>query len=162
METTACCVFLPTAHPGVSRVATSSHDGSLRIWDQNTAGKWTYTHGHSCNSSLPLTRSLWCLCGCSCSLFGDSDSGRCGPPGVPGPQRPQQSPVRQLQRRTPRHSGGRGSGFWFWFHRLGIGHKSSGALLVQTFRRVGRWSSGDDSGEESLSVTAVLLCSSVG
>ncbi|KAG7265611.1 hypothetical protein CRUP_015733, partial [Coryphaenoides rupestris] len=37
VETTACCVFLPTAHPGVSRVATSSHDGSLRIWDQNTA-----------------------------------------------------------------------------------------------------------------------------
>ncbi|XP_056448506.1 WD repeat-containing protein 31 [Gadus chalcogrammus] len=37
IQTTACCVFLPTGPSGISRVATSSHDGSLKIWDQNTA-----------------------------------------------------------------------------------------------------------------------------
>ncbi|XP_048857626.1 WD repeat-containing protein 31 isoform X1 [Brienomyrus brachyistius] len=37
LQSTACCVFLP-ATPGASHmVATSSHDCSVKIWDQNTA-----------------------------------------------------------------------------------------------------------------------------
>ncbi|KAM3867418.1 WD repeat-containing protein 31 [Diretmus argenteus] len=38
LQTTACCMFLPTL-PGdtTPRVATSSHDSSIKIWDQNTA-----------------------------------------------------------------------------------------------------------------------------
>lgn len=37
LQTTACCVFLPSASGGSSLVATSSHDGSVKVWDQNTA-----------------------------------------------------------------------------------------------------------------------------
>ncbi|KAK7933816.1 hypothetical protein WMY93_004712 [Mugilogobius chulae] len=37
LQTTACCVFLPSASEGSSLVATSSHDSSIKIWDQNTA-----------------------------------------------------------------------------------------------------------------------------
>uniref|UniRef100_A0A668AZJ8 WD repeat domain 31 n=1 Tax=Myripristis murdjan TaxID=586833 RepID=A0A668AZJ8_9TELE len=37
LQTTACCMFLPTPSGGTARVATSSHDSSVRIWDQNTA-----------------------------------------------------------------------------------------------------------------------------
>ncbi|KAJ8285967.1 hypothetical protein GJAV_G00033000 [Gymnothorax javanicus] len=36
IETTACCIFLPY-HQGAPLVATSSHDCSVKIWDQNTA-----------------------------------------------------------------------------------------------------------------------------
>ena len=73
IQTTACCVFLPTGHSGISRVATSSHDGSLKIWDQNTAGKSKRMHG--CNpykhearcfqtSGLgPIWGHLTCICG---------------------------------------------------------------------------------------------------
>ncbi|KAM9392039.1 WD repeat-containing protein 31 isoform 2-T2 [Pholidichthys leucotaenia] len=38
LQTTACCVFLPMHPGGTAQVATSSHDSSVRIWDQNTAG----------------------------------------------------------------------------------------------------------------------------
>ncbi|XP_008335640.1 WD repeat-containing protein 31 isoform X2 [Cynoglossus semilaevis] len=37
LQTTACCVFLPTPPGGTPQVATSSHDSSIKIWDQNTA-----------------------------------------------------------------------------------------------------------------------------
>ncbi|KAF6729772.1 WD repeat-containing protein 31 [Oryzias melastigma] len=37
LQTTACCVFLPVCCGGTARVATSSHDSSVKIWDQNTA-----------------------------------------------------------------------------------------------------------------------------
>uniref|UniRef100_A0A4W5JR42 WD repeat domain 31 n=1 Tax=Hucho hucho TaxID=62062 RepID=A0A4W5JR42_9TELE len=37
-ETTACCVFLPSSPGGPALVASSSHDCSVKIWDQNTAG----------------------------------------------------------------------------------------------------------------------------
>ncbi|KAJ8005621.1 hypothetical protein DPEC_G00119840 [Dallia pectoralis] len=36
-ETTACCVFLPPNPGGPAMVASSSHDCSVKIWDQNTA-----------------------------------------------------------------------------------------------------------------------------
>ncbi|CAB1319280.1 unnamed protein product [Coregonus sp. 'balchen'] len=36
-ETTACCVFLPSSPGGPALVASSSHDCSVKIWDQNTA-----------------------------------------------------------------------------------------------------------------------------
>ncbi|KAL0979841.1 hypothetical protein UPYG_G00190530 [Umbra pygmaea] len=36
-ETTACCVFLPPSPGGPALVASSSHDCSVKIWDQNTA-----------------------------------------------------------------------------------------------------------------------------
>ncbi|XP_034728122.1 WD repeat-containing protein 31-like [Etheostoma cragini] len=37
VQTTACCMFLPTPPSGTAQVATSSHDCSIKIWDQNTA-----------------------------------------------------------------------------------------------------------------------------
>ncbi|XP_018584277.1 WD repeat-containing protein 31 [Scleropages formosus] len=37
LQTTACCVFLPPSPGAQPTVATSSHDGSVKIWDQNTA-----------------------------------------------------------------------------------------------------------------------------
>ncbi|KAF7200394.1 WD repeat-containing protein 31 [Nothobranchius furzeri] len=37
LQTTACCVFLPVSPGSPAQVATSSHDSSVRIWDQNTA-----------------------------------------------------------------------------------------------------------------------------
>ncbi|XP_056274006.1 WD repeat-containing protein 31 isoform X1 [Pseudoliparis swirei] len=37
LQTAACCMFLPTPPGGPVQVATSSHDGSVKIWDQNTA-----------------------------------------------------------------------------------------------------------------------------
>ncbi|XP_033828845.1 WD repeat-containing protein 31 [Periophthalmus magnuspinnatus] len=37
LQTTACCVFLPSNTGGSPLVATSSHDSSVKIWDQNTA-----------------------------------------------------------------------------------------------------------------------------
>ncbi|XP_034026305.1 WD repeat-containing protein 31 isoform X2 [Thalassophryne amazonica] len=37
LQTTACCVFLPPPYDGTARIATSSHDSSVKIWDQNTA-----------------------------------------------------------------------------------------------------------------------------
>lgn len=37
VQTTACCVFLPTCPGDAPQVATSSHDNSVKIWDQNTA-----------------------------------------------------------------------------------------------------------------------------
>ncbi|KAG8011978.1 WD repeat-containing protein 31 [Nibea albiflora] len=37
LQTTACCMFLPGPPGGTARVATSSHDSSVKIWDQNTA-----------------------------------------------------------------------------------------------------------------------------
>ncbi|KAL4646557.1 WD repeat-containing protein 31 [Arapaima gigas] len=36
-QTTACCVFLPPLPGAQAMVATSSHDCSVKIWDQNTA-----------------------------------------------------------------------------------------------------------------------------
>lgn len=42
-QTTACCVFLPALADGTVRVATSSHDSTIRIWDQNSAGG-AHTH----------------------------------------------------------------------------------------------------------------------
>lgn len=40
LQTTACCVFLPVPPGGSSAalVATSSHDSSVKVWDQNSAG----------------------------------------------------------------------------------------------------------------------------
>ncbi|XP_033946363.1 WD repeat-containing protein 31 [Pseudochaenichthys georgianus] len=37
LQTTACCMFLPTPPGGSPQVATSSHDSSVKVWDQNTA-----------------------------------------------------------------------------------------------------------------------------
>uniref|UniRef100_A0A3B3R7W1 WD repeat domain 31 n=1 Tax=Paramormyrops kingsleyae TaxID=1676925 RepID=A0A3B3R7W1_9TELE len=37
LQTTACCVFLPATPGAPHMVATSSHDCSVKIWDQNTA-----------------------------------------------------------------------------------------------------------------------------
>ncbi|KAK5871125.1 hypothetical protein PBY51_004022 [Eleginops maclovinus] len=37
LQTTACCMFLPTTPGGSAQVATSSHDSSVKVWDQNTA-----------------------------------------------------------------------------------------------------------------------------
>lgn len=37
LQTTACCVFLPPSPSGPLMVASSSHDSSVKIWDQNTA-----------------------------------------------------------------------------------------------------------------------------
>ncbi|XP_067087247.1 WD repeat-containing protein 31 isoform X1 [Osmerus mordax] len=37
LQTTACCVFLPQSPSGPPMVASSSHDSSVKIWDQNTA-----------------------------------------------------------------------------------------------------------------------------
>ncbi|XP_057687348.1 WD repeat-containing protein 31 isoform X1 [Corythoichthys intestinalis] len=39
LQTTACCVFLPSppSGSGVALVATSSHDSSVKVWDQNSA-----------------------------------------------------------------------------------------------------------------------------
>lgn len=39
LQTTASCVFLPVPPGGAAQVATSSHDGTIKIWDQNTAGR---------------------------------------------------------------------------------------------------------------------------
>ncbi|KAK3514909.1 hypothetical protein QTP70_035079, partial [Hemibagrus guttatus] len=38
VQTTACCVFLPPSIGSPALVASSSHDSSVKIWDQNTAG----------------------------------------------------------------------------------------------------------------------------
>ncbi|XP_061784147.1 WD repeat-containing protein 31 isoform X1 [Nerophis lumbriciformis] len=37
LQTTACCVFLPTPPGGTALIATSSHDSSVKIWDQKSA-----------------------------------------------------------------------------------------------------------------------------
>ncbi|KAB5528235.1 hypothetical protein PHYPO_G00137990 [Pangasianodon hypophthalmus] len=37
VQTTACCVFLPPSIGSPALVASSSHDCSVKIWDQNTA-----------------------------------------------------------------------------------------------------------------------------
>ncbi|KAK1806939.1 hypothetical protein P4O66_005422 [Electrophorus voltai] len=37
LHTTACCVFLPAALGSPSLVASASYDGSVKIWNQNTA-----------------------------------------------------------------------------------------------------------------------------
>ncbi|KAG7481026.1 hypothetical protein MATL_G00062340 [Megalops atlanticus] len=37
LQTTACGIFLPSSHGSPAMVATSSHDCSVKIWDQNTA-----------------------------------------------------------------------------------------------------------------------------
>uniref|UniRef100_A0A3B3VW93 WD repeat domain 31 n=1 Tax=Poecilia latipinna TaxID=48699 RepID=A0A3B3VW93_9TELE len=37
LQTTACCTFLPVFSGGSAQIATSSHDCSVKIWDQNTA-----------------------------------------------------------------------------------------------------------------------------
>ncbi|XP_056150250.1 WD repeat-containing protein 31 [Lampris incognitus] len=37
LQTTACCMFLPSPPGGTAKVATSSHDSSIKVWDQNTA-----------------------------------------------------------------------------------------------------------------------------
>ncbi|MCJ8746599.1 hypothetical protein PDJAM_G00143670 [Pangasius djambal] len=37
VQTTACCVFLPPSIGSPALVASSSHDSSVKIWDQNTA-----------------------------------------------------------------------------------------------------------------------------
>ncbi|KAJ8414124.1 hypothetical protein AAFF_G00067220 [Aldrovandia affinis] len=37
LQTTACCIFLPSHQGAPAMVATSSHDCSVKIWDQNTA-----------------------------------------------------------------------------------------------------------------------------
>lgn len=39
LQTTACCTFLPVFSGGSAQIATSSHDCSVKIWDQNTAGR---------------------------------------------------------------------------------------------------------------------------
>lgn len=76
LQTTACCVFLPTPPGGPARVATSSHDSSLKIWDQNTAGNsWThscmYTDTDWVVSLLALTPPALCsVCLATLSLDG--------------------------------------------------------------------------------------------
>ncbi|XP_054629027.1 WD repeat-containing protein 31 isoform X2 [Dunckerocampus dactyliophorus] len=37
LQTTACCVFLPTSPGDPALVATSSHDSSIKVWDQKSA-----------------------------------------------------------------------------------------------------------------------------
>ncbi|KAG5840267.1 WD repeat-containing protein 31 [Anguilla anguilla] len=37
LQTTACCIFIPGSQGATPMVATSSHDCSVKIWDQNTA-----------------------------------------------------------------------------------------------------------------------------
>lgn len=39
LQTTASCVFLPVPPGGAAQVATSSHDSTVKMWDQNTAGR---------------------------------------------------------------------------------------------------------------------------
>ncbi|XP_053530591.1 WD repeat-containing protein 31 [Ictalurus punctatus] len=48
VQSTACCVFLPTSIGSPALVASSSHDSSVKIWDQNTA---------ACLFTLPLDGS---------------------------------------------------------------------------------------------------------
>ncbi|TSO98504.1 WD repeat-containing protein 31 [Bagarius yarrelli] len=48
-QTTACCVFLPPSIGSPALVASSSHDSSIKIWDQNTAAP--------CDSSTLLCAS---------------------------------------------------------------------------------------------------------
>lgn len=52
-QTTACCAFLPALPDGTVRVATSSHDSTIRIWDQNSAGG-----AHTHTSPDPVLESL--------------------------------------------------------------------------------------------------------
>ncbi len=151
-------MFLPTPPGGAAWVATSSHDGSVKIWDQHTAGNThlyterqipTHTWAHiqtlfGCFNLFTLTLLQPSLRHPLFSLFRDVVSGRRWSTGFSGSQWLQQSAVCQLQLRPPPYPGGPGikpgSGFWGRFRwSWWPGHKSCGTLLMAQRSLVWLW-----------------------
>lgn len=150
LQTTACCMFLPMPPSGTAWVATSSHDSSVKIWDQNTAGNthsWmemfiyrktntkthmgTYTDTVWVFSLFTLTLLPPSLHRPPFSLFRDVVSGWCWSTGFSVSQRLHQSAVCQLQLWPPPHPGGPGLQPSSEFRRSWWpGHKSRGTLLI--------------------------------
>ncbi|XP_028852688.1 WD repeat-containing protein 31 [Denticeps clupeoides] len=57
LQTTACCVFLPPIPGRAAMVASSSHDSSVKIWDQNTGA---CVHTLNLDGSGPLVSLAPC------------------------------------------------------------------------------------------------------